>query len=252
MEVLVFGGTAEGRELVAWLDARGTCEVVACATTEYGESLLAGSSRVSTLRGPLSDEEKRTLMERHAFCCVVDATHPYAAHISQSVRSLAAAYSVPLVRVVREGAERGPWVSVPDAAAAARHLAATEGGVLLTTGSKDLATFVSAMPNFAERLYVRVLPVAEALQHTRELGIPTSHVVAMQGPFSQQLNEALIRELGVSCLVTKQSGAQGGFGQKAAAAAACDIELVVIERPVQEEGVSLQGAKALLEEEYGL
>lgn len=254
MEVLVFGGTSEGRELVEWLAARGSCDIVACTATEYGASLLPEGPRVTCLRGPLSAREKRQLVAAHDFCCVVDATHPYALHISDSIAELAAEVSLEVVRIVREGADDGdgPWVSVRDATEAAHHLAGTTGNVLLTTGSKDLDAFVAGVPDARERLYVRVLPLASVLERTERLGIPAAHVIAMQGPFSARLNEALIAELDIGHLVTKQSGAAGGFAEKAEAAAACGISLVVIERPRREEGVSLRAAQQLLEERHGL
>ncbi|MDO4796758.1 MAG: precorrin-3B C(17)-methyltransferase [Coriobacteriales bacterium] len=260
-QVLVFGGTTEGRLLVEWLDARETCDVVACVATEYGASLLDGGGRVTVLRGPLDEATKRRLMDEHDFACIVDATHPYAKHISQSVARLGKDHGVPVVRVRREDCAEGAWTSVRDVGQAARHLANTSGNVLLTTGSKDLATFVDAIPNAAERLYVRVLPVPAAIERTQELGVPTSHVIAMQGPFSAELNAALVRDLRIEYLVTKRSGAVGGFASKVEAAQNCGIELVVIERPCEPQDTAADGsyvvakleeAKKLLEDVHGI
>lgn len=252
MEALVFGGTVEGRQLVEWLDARGSCDIVACTATAYGASLVAGGKHVTVLEGPLMPEDKRRLMAEHDFACIIDATHPYAVHITESVAALAQSTGLELVRIVREGASQGPWVSVASNAEAAQHLAASEGNILLTTGSKDLDVFTASLPDYRERLYVRVLPVTAALEKASELGIPTRHIIAMQGPFSAELNCALIKDFHIRHLVTKQSGPAGGFDEKLQAATACGIELVVIKRPRAEEGVSLEQAKALLEERYGL
>lgn len=254
MDVLVFGGTSEGRHLVEWLAARGTCDVVACTATAYGASLIARGPHVQTLEGPLATEQKDQLMEEHDFVCIVDATHPYARHISESVANLGERHGVDVVRVVREGARGadGLWTGVADASEAAHLLAGTVGNVLLTTGSKDLATFTGLIPDYAERLYVRVLPVVSSLERTRELGIPASHVIAMQGPFSEQMNRALIEELGIVHLVTKESGPTGGFDEKVRAARSCGVDLVVIERPEEGPGLLLSEAQHLLEERYGL
>ena len=252
MELLVFGGTSEGRELVEWLDARESCQVVACTATSYGAQLLAGSARVTTVEGPLSAQEKRDLMEAHRFVCIVDATHPYAQHISRSVEELGRAYDIDVLRVVREEGPVSVGKHVANAYEAAAYLALTTGPILLTTGSRDLAAFTSVIPSFEERLYVRVLPLASSLERVAALGVPTSHVIALQGPFSASFNEALIREFHIEHLVTKQSGSAGGFGEKAAAAEACGIELVVIERPLEEHGLSLAATKRCLEERYGL
>lgn len=252
MDVLVFGGTVEGRLLVEWLDARGTCSVVACTATSYGAELLPEGARVTVVEGPLSAADKRSLVAAHDFCCIVDATHPYATHISESVSQLGHDTGLDVVRIVREGCAEGTWTSVADVAGAARHLAATEGNILLTTGSKDLPAFVAACPDARERLFVRILPVADALEQARTLGIPARHVIAMQGPFSVELNVALLREFDIRYMVTKQSGSAGGFGEKVEAARACGVELVVVERPQVEAGVSLAEAESLLEVRYGL
>lgn len=256
MEVLVFGGTAEGRLLVEWLAARGTCSVVACTATEYGASLVEGAPGVAVVRGPLSDEEKHALMSDHDFCCVVDATHPYAQHISASVDALGRAWGLEVVRIARDDTAAGSWTSAATAQEAAqeveRLLARVPGNVLLTTGTKDLAAFTEALADVRERLYVRILPVADSLARARDLGVAPSRIVAMQGPFSASFNAALMRELNVACVVTKRSGRAGGFEEKVRAARECGAELVVIERPPGMDGVSLADAMALLEERYGL
>lgn len=253
MNALVFGGTSEGRRLVEWLSARGTCGIVYCTATDYGASLVEGRENVTTLVGTLSADEKRRLVAEHDVVCIVDATHPYAAHISASIEELGKSCKLDVIRVARDGAsaEETRWTSVTDAAAAARHVSRQDGNVLLTTGTKDLATFVEGIPNFEERLYMRILPVMASLARVEELRVPASHIIAMQGPFSVELNCALIRDLHVSSMVTKQSGRAGGFDQKVEAAVQTGIELVVIGRPPAAEGVTLEEACNLLEERYG-
>ena len=252
MEILVFGGTIEGRLLVEWLDARGSCDVVVSTATEYGASLLCEGERVTVLQGPLSPDQKRQLMEEHDFCCLVDATHPYAQHISHSVLQLGHAYRKDVLRIVRDRVTNGPWTVVDDAAEAITLLSQTEGNILLTTGSKDLAMYAELLPDYRTRLFVRVLPITAALAQTEELGIPASHVIAMQGPFTKELNEALMRQLNINWLVTKQSGKAGGFDEKIAAAAALRVKVIALRRPEEPDGVTLEEAKKLLEDQYGL
>ena len=286
MDVLLFGGTTEGRLLAEWLNARSTCNVVVCTATSYGADLLPHGEHIQTLVGPLSPAQKKQLMESNDFACVIDATHPYAQHISMSVEHLAQTYSKDLVRVARAdcanhatsaqdkktephqtvaadapttagnsstaGTDYAGLTVVASMEEAARHVAATTGNVLLTTGSKDLPTFCAAVANHKERLYVRVLPTVASLSRVLSQGIPPSHIIAMQGPFSTSLNRALIEDLAIACMVTKESGSVGGFEQKVRAARACGIELVVVGRPPQHSGLSLKAAQELLEDRYGL
>ena len=75
----------------------------------------------------------------------------------------------------------------------------------------------------------------------------------MQGPFSEELNRALIRQLGTSVLVTKASGRAGGFEEKIRAARACGNTVVVIHRPVREEdGLDFAQTKRVLTERFGV
>jgi precorrin-6y C5,15-methyltransferase (decarboxylating) CbiE subunit len=68
----------------------------------------------------------------------------------------------------------------------------------------------------------------------------------MQGPFSLELNQAMIRQLDIRFLVTKEAGHAGGFLEKLQAASLCNITTVVIGRPVDVEGVGLEAAKEIL------
>ena len=58
----------------------------------------------------------------------------------------------------------------------------------------------------------------------------------MQGPFSQAMNAALLRETGAKILVTKDTGVSGGFAEKVAAAEEVGAKVLVIARPRVENG----------------
>ncbi|VAX32501.1 hypothetical protein MNBD_NITROSPIRAE03-886, partial [hydrothermal vent metagenome] len=62
-----------------------------------------------------------------------------------------------------------------------------------------------------------------------DAGVRRQHIIAMQGPFSAELNIALIRQYGIDCLVTKRTGRAGGFYEKIEAARECGIWVVVVE-----------------------
>ena len=250
MEILIFGGTVEGRELAEWLSTLGTCEVVACTATEYGGELIDGLDHVTALVGPLDAAGKERLVESHDFACIVDATHPYATHVTASISELATAHGIPLLRLVRDQGERDACTCVKDVQTAAQYVAGREGNILLTTGSKDLATFVDAVPDFEKRLFARMLPVVDSVAHARELGIPASNIIAMQGPFTHDFNVALMRQLNIAVMVTKASGKAGGFQEKLDAAKACGVELVVIDRPLEEAGMTFDEVKQHLVEGF--
>ena len=74
----------------------------------------------------------------------------------------------------------------------------------------------------------------------------------MQGPFSAEMNAALIRQTGAEILVTKDTGASGGFAEKLAAAHETGIRTLIIARPRKESGRSLAEMQDFLREKLGL
>ena len=240
MKILLFGGTTEGRELSRILHERGE-EVTVCVATAYGAEEQRRVPGVRTLVGPLSEEEKLALLREHDLC--LDATHPYAAHITASVKSACEAAGVPCLRLSRPRSELARAAVLNSAAEAAAYLAGHQGNVLLATGANELHFFAALPP---ERLFPRILPSHASLSACEALGIPRRNIIAMQGPFSQKLNEALIAQFSIRFLVTKDGGREGGFPEKAAAAAASGVELLVLRRPEDAE-ISMDEILSLVE-----
>lgn len=110
----------------------------------------------------------------------------------------------------------------------------TSGNILLTTGSKELAVFAP----LKERLFVRVLPGLESIGLCEKAGIRGKQILAMQGPFSEEMNLAMIHQFSIRYLVTKASGAHSGFQEKLAAAQKAGITACVIGKQEQEQGMS--------------
>ena len=68
------------------------------------------------------------------------------------------------------------------------------------------------------------MPSEESVAACRRAGIPSRNIIALYGPFTQRLNEALMEQYHIRFLVTKDGGEAGGFREKAAAAlAACQL-----------------------------
>ena len=230
MKILLFGGTADGRRLSKELADRGA-ELTVCVATEYGGEEQGAHEGVRVLTGRRDADEIAALLPGFALC--IDATHPYATEASRNIRAACTRCQIPYRRLLRDACEAEDAVRVSGAAEAVAYLAGTEGRILLAIGSKELAAYGCLG---AERLCPRVLPSHEALSACEALGIPHRNIVAMQGPFSRELNAALIRQLGVRVLVTKDGGAVGGFPEKAAAARETGVTLIVLRRP-EEDGM---------------
>ena len=101
------------------------------------------------------------------------------------------------------------------------------------------------IPDYQERLFARVLSIPSVISSCAELGIEGKHLIGMQGPFSTEINEAMLRQFQCSYLVTKDTGLAGGFPEKMEACQRCGVTPVIIGRPLQEEGLSLPGSKGI-------
>jgi precorrin-6x reductase len=65
-------------------------------------------------------------------------------------------------------------------------------------------------------------------------GFRSSHIIAMHGPFSKELNMAMMRQLDIKTLVTKDGGKPGGFTEKLEAVRELGAEMIVIGRPAED------------------
>ena len=162
----------------------------------------------------------------------IDATHPYAVEVTKNIKAAAEQAGVEYLRLLRPASPLPENCLVFESAKqAAEALAAKEGNLLLATGAKELAQFAAIPP---ERLYPRVLPTLESIAACEAANIPHRNIIAMQGPFSFALNQAMMEQFHIRWLVTKDGGAAGGFDEKAAAASAAGAQLVVIRRPPEQ------------------
>jgi precorrin-6x reductase len=96
------------------------------------------------------------------------------------------------------------------------------------------------MKNHSERLIARVLPSVESIELCLEAGILPSHIICMQGPFSHEMNLAMFRDMKAKILVTKESGASGGFNEKLSAARELGMSVFLLKRPPDESETSME------------
>ncbi len=228
-KVLVFAGTTEGRELAELLaDSNIKCSV--CVATDYALELM-NDKRLDVNCGRLTEEEMEVLMRDGKFDVVVDATHPYAQIVSQNVRQAADKESISLIRLLRstESAEEG-FVSFKTHEECSAWLSFQTGNILLTTGSKDLGSYAKN-ETIKNHLFVRVLPGEESIRLCTANGITGRQIIAMQGPFSAQMNECILREYSIDWMVTKISGHAGGFEEKVEAAKKAGVGVCAILPP---------------------
>lgn len=250
-KICVFAGTAEGRRLVERLHGRGAA-IVACAATEYGGEMIRGNEGVKVHTGRMDAGGMARFFEDEGFDCVIDATHPYADLATENIRAACAETGIEYRRLQREsGGEEDDGVWVHDANECAEYLKNTQGAVFLTTGSKDLPAFC-ADEGLRARIYARVLPMQTSLDICAECGIARERIIAMQGPFSEELNAAMFRAANARYIVTKDTGSAGGYADKIHAAKRVGAKAVIIGRPLQAEGTSGEEIEEYIVKKFGL
>ncbi|NMM39068.1 MAG: precorrin-3B C(17)-methyltransferase [Glaciimonas sp.] len=234
--VWVFSGTSDGNALATEL-ARLGYPVVVSAATEYGaEVAMDNCPGVTVWAGRQGVEARKQALTRAQASVLLDATHPYANQMSEQLIGLTHTLGIPYIRYERPSAIEPECDALHEklfdsVEQAAQHAIAIGKRIFLTTGSKDLTTFLQAPGAAGREWFVRVTPEPEFIQRAIDSGVPRSHICAMQGPFSQAFNAALWQDWEIDCVVTKDSGDAGGYQAKVAAAHALDIPLLVIERP---------------------
>ncbi|MBO6137789.1 MAG: precorrin-6A reductase [Lachnospiraceae bacterium] len=240
--VLIFGGTSEGRT-IAWKLSALNIPCTVCVASEYGEYAM-GSQGGSLDNSPeihvgrMNEEEMRQFITTGKYTLVVDATHPHAAEVSENIRKALENTDTGLIRLTRnvggsfDEAEKYDRIRYFDSFEnCVEALKYTKGNILLTTGAKELSGI--GEEQVLSRTYARILPSAESVEKATEAGIPRSHIIAVQGPFSERMNEVMMAEYNIKTVVTKASGDAGGYREKLLAARECKTDVFVIRPPME-------------------
>lgn len=240
--------------------------------------------------GRMDREQMRRMFEEEKPVAVIDATHPYAVAVSENISSACACTGTEYVRLIRsmaawksgmaaesregssgeassrekstgeksdrgaenrEASEADGCIWVDSVKEAVRYLQRTKGNILVTTGSKELSAYTE-LEDWKNRVYARILSVAASMEEAVRLGFTGSHLICMQGPFSEEMNLAMLRQTGAEYLVTKESGTNGGFLEKIRAAKSAGAKAVIIGRPRREEGKSLEEVKHWIAGKMGI
>ncbi len=276
-KVLIFSGTTEGRTLAQRLSDSGICSEV-CVATEYGTVVMGRMEGVTVHQGRMTVGEMKDLIHSGDYVAVVDATHPFATVVSENIKKSMTESILPYFRLKRDTkvvqknaninkvdiknveteimkketcrneniihkedleSASADITYYPNSEVCAHALRGVEGNILLTTGSKELSIYCRE-EEVRSRIYARVLPAMESISLCMENKLAGRQILAIQAPFSVAMNEAIINEYKIRCIVTKESGITGGFYEKLQAAQNTGIQLMVIGNPENTEGLTFE------------
>ena len=230
--IFVIAGTEDGRELAGFLLNHGF-EVIASVVSSYGKTLLSRYEGIKVNDKKLDENELAEILLNGEVTALVDASHPYAVNVSQNAMKACHKANIPYIRYERKSL---PLTyenihHVADYESAAIKAAQLGRNVFLTTGSRNLKTFVESSALKDCNLIARILPTAEVLAECEKLGFNPKNIVAMQGPFSTELNVELFRHYNAEVIVSKDGGQIGGVDTKLIAAEKLNLPVVLIDRP---------------------
>lgn len=182
------------------------------------------------LTGAMSGDEIRHFVREHGVRCIVDAAHPFAAALHRAVADA----GLPVVRLQRDLGEPVEGVTYcRDVADALQRLMAEPAQRLLAlTGVKSIAPLA---PYWRQHTtFFRILRRAESQQLAREAGFAAEQLLYYDNALSLPTPDeeaALMQRVRCDAVLTKQSGATGGFAAKVEAARRLGLRCLVIAPP---------------------
>lgn len=234
--LLILGGTAEAAELAARLAGDDRLETV---TSLAGLTRLptahAGRVRRGGFGGP---DGLAAFLTDERYDALVDATHPFAAQIAAHAAEAAEKVGVPRVRLLRPGFERTAadrFVPVPDMEAAAAAIPAG-ARVFLAAGRREISRFADRPDLWCLVRMIEPPAGGDVL--------PAGEVILGRPPTDPQIEIDLLTRHGIGWIVSKDSG--GRAAAKIIAARRLGLPVVLVERPPQPPGMTVESVDAAL------
>lgn len=229
--ILILGGTSDSLILANEM-IKLHKNIILSVATEYGNEAASKSFLGNIICGRMNHEELKAFIIKEGIDCIVDATHPYAYLVSANAIAAADDLDINYIRYERPGIKtEANGVLCCDSFEEAGKIANDmEGNILLTTGSKDIEKLIFNIED-KNRIKARVLSTSESIIKLESVGLNADHIIAMKGPFSQEMNSIMFADYKIKILICKDSGKQGGTEEKLIAAQKSNVNVIVIGRP---------------------
>ncbi len=236
--ILVIAGTKDARDIIDQL-LKIQADVVATVMTSFGRELLETYPGIKVYEGKLDSSGITGLVQKNNISCIVDASHPFAKEVSANAMRSCEETGTAYLRFERENTavksngsvENDGVIRVKSFEEAAEAASKFGGNILLTIGSKHINVFTKRIPDYKKRLFARILPDSRMIAKCEEVGLSAGNIIALKGPFAEELNIEMLKHCKAAVMVTKESGETGGTDQKLNAAAKLGISVVLVERP---------------------
>lgn len=224
--IWVIGGTSSSRDIINILKNKETDFFVTTAGKLGMQYLDTEKCRV--IAGKLDENDMDRLLKKENVTLVIDASHPFAAQVSQNAVKTCGNNKVRYIRYERKTTIYEKALYYENFEEAAEALKMTDCNILLTIGVNNLNYF-SRLDR--KKVFVKVLAEKDSITKASDEGYTTENIIAMKGILSENMIDALIREYGIKKLITKDSGEEGGMNEKYRAAVNNNADFCIIKRP---------------------
>ena len=215
--ILVFGGTTEGRKAVEVLEEGGSPYFYSTKTGEQDITLQHGVR----IDGALDEAAMMHFCTEHGIRMIVDAAHPFAALLHQTIAKTASALSLPVVRFERIYPPCDPAITwIDDYTQIPRDI----HSLLATTGVQSISK-LKPLEADGISIFYRILNRPSSIALALKQGATQAQLCYYDDP-----NDIPVQ---ADAILLKESGLSGGFTEKVVAAKACGIRVIAIKRPEQ-------------------
>ncbi len=215
--ILVFGGTTEGRKAVEVLEEGGAPYFYSTKTGEQDITLQHGVR----IDGALDEAAMMHFCTEHGIRMIVDAAHPFAALLHQTIAKTASALSLPVVRFERIYPPCDPAITwIDDYTQIPRDI----HSLLATTGVQSISK-LKPLEADGISIFYRILNRPSSIALALKQGATQAQLCYYDDP-----NDIPVQ---ADAILLKESGLSGGFAEKVEAAKACGMRVIAIKRPEQ-------------------
>ncbi|MDO4691033.1 MAG: precorrin-6A reductase [Fusobacterium sp.] len=226
--IWVIGGTKDSREFLEKF-IKYNNDVIVSTATEYGAKLIENLA-VKSSSEKMDKNAMLKFVDENSISKIIDTSHPYAFEVSKNAMEVADEKNIKYFRFERETVDllakkHSNFENINELLAYVEKL---EGNILVTLGSNNVPLFKN-LKNL-NNIYFRILPKWDMVKRCEDNNILPKNIIAMQGPFSENMNIAMIDQLQIKYLITKKAGDTGGEKEKISACDKTDVEIIYLEK----------------------
>ena len=222
--ILVFGGTTEGRIAIKKLEEAGNPYYYSTRGDEQEVVLHHGTRLI----GAMDVEQLKAFCQEHAIKLLIDAGHPFAEVLHQTVAEVATTLDIPAIRFERIFPPRDPGIIwCDDYADAIQQVQQHNVKRLLALTGVQTISKLKPLVDKGIDCYFRILNRESSLKIAHENGISDEHILF----YGTEHNNHLLDIAPFDAMITKVSGVSGGFQEKVNEAKEQGMQVFAICRP---------------------